>query len=75
MSKKQRVSITMPICPHCQQAAGTRKQAGAYHELEHDGARIKLFYVQCKACEGSFTLREIWPIAPDPVVNQHSGAK
>jgi hypothetical protein len=63
---KARASVTMPICPHCQQAAGVLKQAGAYHEMEHDGSRIKLFYVKCKACEGSFTLREVWPNTPDP---------
>lgn len=64
MSKKK-ASVTMPTCPHCQQAAGCLKQRGAYHELEHDGERIKLFHVRCKACEGSFTLREVWPIGAE----------
>lgn len=60
----------MPTCPHCEQAAGYRKQAGSYHEMEHDGKVIKLFYVKCKACDGSYTLREVWPAGtPDPGVN------
>lgn len=63
---KLRATITMPVCPHCSQAAGVLKQAGAYHEFEHDGNRIKLYHVRCKGCENSFTLREVWPITPDP---------
>lgn len=62
---KPRASVTMPACPHCQQAAGSRKQAGAYHQFEHDGQRVKLFHVKCKACDGAYTLREIWPTVPD----------
>lgn len=63
---KPRASVTMPTCPHCQQAKGALKQAGAYHQFEHDGALVKLFHVKCKACQQPFTLREIWPITPDP---------
>lgn len=69
MSKqKPRASVTMPVCPHCQQAKGTLKLAGSYHQFEHDGQLIKLFHVRCKACEQPFTLREIWPITTDPGV-------
>jgi hypothetical protein len=70
MTIKKRASITMPVCPHCQQSCGTRKQAGAFHTFEHDGQRIKLFHVRCKGCEGSFVLREIWPVTPEPGENE-----
>ena len=70
MTKKPTASVTMPICPHCQEAAGTRKQAGSYHCFEHDGQAVRLFHVRCKGCDGSFTLREIWPITPESVGNQ-----
>lgn len=66
MSKqKPRASVTMPVCPHCQQAKGVLKQAGAFHQLQHDGQLIKLFHVKCKACDQPFVLREIWPITPE----------
>lgn len=66
MSKsKAKASVTMPVCPHCQQAKGCLKQAGAYHQFDHEGQIIKLFHVRCKACEAPFTLREIWPISPE----------
>ena len=62
---KPRASVTMPICPHCQQSKGLLKQAGAYHQFQHDGELIKLFHVKCKACNQPSTLREIWPISPE----------
>jgi len=60
-NKKPRASVTMPVCPHCQQSVGFRKSSGAYHKFEHDGSVIKLYYVRCKGCDGSYTLREVWP--------------
>lgn len=71
MSKptKPRASITMPVCPHCSQAAGLLKKCGAYHEFKHEDKLIKLFYVKCKGCDGSFTLREVWPITSEAEEN------
>lgn len=58
---KQKASITIPRCPHCEQGAGYTKNRGAYHVFEHEGDTIKLYHVTCKACDKVYTLREAWP--------------
>jgi hypothetical protein len=71
MSKsKPKVSITIPRCPHCDQAAGCTKNRGAYHSFEHDGYLMKLYHVTCKGCEQVYTLKEAWPLGADPAADQ-----